>query len=292
MTGPSQSHDDGRPGTTGAPLAEPPPTAFGHSGRRLWLEVAIAIGAVIIGGWAIIQGGRSLAGALAAKLPYDVDRALGALASDSVLGGARVCTNPRLVGAVTAVVSHLEVRLDPVYHPLTVRVVEDETVNAFALPGGHVFVMTGLLRAVESPDELAGVLGHEIAHVVQRHGIQRIAQSMWVGFLLSWVTGGGLAEDLTSQGAALLTLKFGRDQELESDSIGLDLMARAGYDPTRFPDFFARLGDAGLPAFLSTHPDPGDRVAELRKVAGGMRPERPQVGVPSLEDLRAPCEGP
>lgn len=280
--------DSPQPGAKG-----PPPTAFGHGSRRVWVELGVAAVVLVVGGWAVVQGGRSLAGSLAAQLPYDVDRKLGELASSSLLGDARECTNPRLIDAVTKVVSHLDVRLDPMYRPLTVRVIDDDTVNAFALPGGYVFVMTGLLGAVESPDELAGVLGHEIGHVVQRHGVQRIAQSMWLGFLASWVTGGdGFGGELAGQAASLLSLKYGRDQELESDTIGLDLMARAGYDPKRFPDFFKRLGDGGLPDFLSTHPDSGDRVEALRRDAAGMRPERRQVGVPSLEDLQAACVAP
>jgi predicted Zn-dependent protease len=275
--------------TAGPPPHEPPPTAFGHSPRRIWREViGIAAGVALLG-WLAVVGGRHLAGSLAQRLPYSVDQSLGAAASEMLLADADVCTNPVLVGAVRGIVERLAQGLEPEHRALHITVLGDDMVNAFALPGGHVFVMTGLLEQVESSEELAGVLGHELGHVVHRHGLRRIAESMWLQILLSAIfVDTGVAGQLAGHGAGLLSLQFGRDQERESDEFAVALLARAGVDPTRFAEFFARMDGQGPPAWLSTHPDPGERVDRLRESAAAAT-AREAAPLPPLADLKAPC---
>src|SRR6185369_7835860 len=116
---------------------------------------------------------------------------------------------------------------------LDVAVLEDETVNAFALPGGHVFVLTGLLKKSQSPDEVAGVLAHELGHVVLRHHLRTAMRSLGVGAAASVVLGdtGGLAALLASGSGQPLDLAFSRDQESEADEFAVELAATAGFDP-------------------------------------------------------------
>lgn len=148
----------------------------------------------------------------------------------------------------------------------------DETPNAFALPGGKVGVNTGLFKVVENEDQLAAVVAHEIGHVTARHSSERMTQQLAVQAGLVGVgaaAGGsqGLVQ-LAAQAATLgLTLPFSRAQEAEADEIGLIYMARAGYDPRAAVEVwqnFERLGGERPPEFLSTHPAPGNRIAELQ----------------------------
>lgn len=159
------------------------------------------------------------------------------------------------------------------------NVVDDEQANAFVLPGGKVVFYTGLLDLAESDDEVAAVMGHEVAHVIARHAGERLSQNILIS------TGLGVAEAALSDSdsgtgratmAALgvgavvgVQLPFSRTHEAESDEIGLYLMAEAGYDPRAAVSFWQRMeerNDSGPPAFLSTHPAPADRIANLESL--------------------------
>jgi len=149
------------------------------------------------------------------------------------------------------------------------NLINDDTPNAFALPGGYVGVNTGLFQVVKDENQLAAVMGHEIAHVIARHPAERMSRQALVGTGTAVL--GGAAPELAEMAAAAATLglvlPFSREQEAEADAIGLQYMARAGYDPRAAVQVwrnFDALGSSG-PSFLSTHPSPGDRIAELEK---------------------------
>ena len=158
-----------------------------------------------------------------------------------------------------------------------------ETVNAFALPGGKVGVYTGLLKLAETDDELAVVIGHEIAHVTARHGSERMSKGLAAAVL------GAALEVATEEsrnrnliltaygiGAGGTMLKFSRDNESEADYIGIRYAAKAGYDPHAAIDFWRKMAreekGARLPAFLSTHPTDTKRIADLEKAIPGAQP--------------------
>ncbi len=157
---------------------------------------------------------------------------------------------------------------------------EDDAVNAFALPGGKVGVYTGLFRVARTEDELAVVMGHEVAHVTARHGNERMSQ-----YLL--VSAGGIALDtalrrqeaetrqmaLMAYGAGATfgyILPFSRSAESEADELGLYYSARAGYDPREAPRFWERMAELSQggspPEWLSTHPSHGTRVRDLERI--------------------------
>jgi len=157
-------------------------------------------------------------------------------------------------------------------------VVDSHVVNAFALPGGWIYVTRGLLEYVENEGELAAVLGHEVAHVTYRHSVEQISRAqltqlgLGLGSILS-PTFGQFA-NVAATGLGLLFLKFSRDDEREADRLGLRYAARAGYDPRQAADFFGvldRLSAArdkeALPGWLMTHPDPGERSSTSRQTA-------------------------
>jgi metalloendopeptidase OMA1, mitochondrial len=166
-------------------------------------------------------------------------------------------------------------------------VLEDPEPNAFALPGGKVAVNTGLFKVARNDDQLAAVIGHEIAHVTARHASERVSQQMLQqGGLqvLGIATQSAAAVQLAAAAATLaLTLPYSRTQESEADEIGLMYMARAGYDPRQAIDLWQNMeqaGAGGTSEFLSTHPSPDSRIirlqalmpkamAEYRKAGGG-----------------------
>jgi len=149
-----------------------------------------------------------------------------------------------------------------------------ETINAFALPGGKVGVYTGLLNLVASDDEIAIVMGHEIAHVTARHGAERMSQGVLVavgGLVLDASTKNRKNHDLLLAGYGLASaggvLAFSRSHESEADFIGIRYAAKAGYDPRAAVSFWQKMARAGspgkLPALLSTHPSHDRRIADL-----------------------------
>ncbi len=158
--------------------------------------------------------------------------------------------------------------------PWTFRVVDDPAVNAFAIPGGFIYVTRGLLAHLTSEAELAAVVGHEIGHVTARHTAAQMSQQQLIGLGLAV---GSLANSqvakyasTANQALGILYLKFSRDNESQADQLGLRYLRRADYDPRQMPEVFRMLdrlsaasGGGRLPAWLETHPRPANRVAAI-----------------------------
>ncbi|NIN11487.1 MAG: M48 family metalloprotease [Gemmatimonadales bacterium] len=160
--------------------------------------------------------------------------------------------------------------------PWTFRVLDDPTVNAFALPGGFNYVTRGIMAHLNSEAELAAVMGHEIGHVTARHSAQQLSkqQLAQVGLVAGVLLAPELEDfaGLASAGLGLLFLKFSRDHERQADDLGLRYMTRAGYDPREMPRLYDMLGRVSaaagggrLPGWLSTHPDPADRRERIEQ---------------------------
>ncbi len=155
---------------------------------------------------------------------------------------------------------------------------DDDSVNAFALPGGKVGVYTGMFKLIENEDELAIVIGHEIGHVVARHGVSRMSTQLVMS--LGGVALGVASSDLSTEQQALVlgaygvsselfvALPYSRSNEVEADHIGLIYAARAGYDPRVAIGFWEKMGrmSSGSLEILSTHPASATRIEEMRKV--------------------------
>ncbi len=152
-----------------------------------------------------------------------------------------------------------------------VQVFDAKEVNAFALPGGKIGVYTGLLKVAANQDQLAAVIGHEVAHVLAGHSAARVSNQMaaQLGVALgSAVT--GVSPDMIGMGANLLLLMpYGRGDETEADVLGMDLMARAGFNPRQAPELWVNMGKASggnaPPEFMSTHPSNQSRIADLNR---------------------------
>ena len=183
----------------------------------------------------------------------------------------------------------------------TFTVLDDPVVNAMALPGGFIYVNRGILAHFNSEAELVSVLGHEIGHVTARHSVEQMsrAQLAQLGLGVAAIASEEFRQyaGLASQGLGILFLKFGRDDENQSDTLGLRYMTRAGYDPYEMPKVFATLdrvsdsqGLRGTPQWLSTHPDPGNRIGNIEARIGKLPPEQLQ-GTVGRESYLGRLEG-
>lgn len=166
--------------------------------------------------------------------------------------------------------------------PWRFYVVEEEAINAFNVPGGLVYVYSGLIEATGSEDELAAVVGHEIGHGVGRHGTERLTRQYGLSVLASLVLGedpGLLSEIVAEVVAAGAVAQFSRSQEFEADELGVRHMASAGYDPEGMVVFLGRLlelrerSPGAVEQFFATHPDTEDRIERIEDQIEEIRAE-------------------
>lgn len=161
-------------------------------------------------------------------------------------------------------------------YPYSFKVVNDKSINAFALPGGPTFVHTGLIAAADNEAQLAGVMAHEISHVALRHGTNQASKANLIqlpAMLAGAVVGNGsMLGQLTQLGIGLgansVLLKYSRNAERDADILGSRMMAKAGYNPVEMARFFEKLeGDGGSrgPEFLASHPNPGNRMKVIQE---------------------------
>jgi|KBSMisStandDraft_5_1062788.scaffolds.fasta_scaffold58590_3 hypothetical protein len=182
----------------------------------------------------------------------------------------------RLVTAIPPEFAHPEFRY-------TFEVVNQKEINAFALPGGPMFLNRGMIEAAKAEAEVAGVMAHEMSHVALRHGTAQAtkAQKFQLGAILGQIAGaavGGTLGSIIGQGSQIglgtYFLKFGRAAESEADLLGAQMLARAGYDPRQMANMFKTIeGEGGSrgPEFLSDHPNPGNRYNAINKEADSLR---------------------
>lgn len=145
---------------------------------------------------------------------------------------------------------------------------DDETLNAFCTPGGYIYIYTGILKFLESEDEFAGVLGHEIAHADMRHSTRQMTTMFGVQILLDVLAGDAVAiKQITG---ALVGLKFSRNHETQADEKSVEYLCPTDYNAAGGAGFFEKIeqmGGTSVPEFLSTHPDPGNRVEHFHNTA-------------------------
>ena len=204
-------------------------------------------------------------------------------AADGLERQLSIVTDSAATAAIEAIGSSLVAASGPTEHPWRFRLVRDTTLNAFALPGGFVYVHTALVRAAHDVDELAGVLGHEVAHARLRHGAKQQDQQTAGAVVISLFCGlsgwcdGALVQTAIRVGASAAMAKYSRADELQADSAGLLFSAQAGYDPRGIIRFFETLkaekgpGSAALEV-LQSHPMEETRSARAKAMLPAGRP--------------------
>jgi predicted Zn-dependent protease len=228
---------------------------------------------------------------------YSLEReiALGKSLAQEVERSAKLVDDPVVSEYVNRVGQNL-VRNSDAKVPFTIKVIDSDAVNAFALPGGFFYVNSGLILRADSEAELAGVMAHEIAHVAARHSTKRetkgqLTQLATIPLILlgpgGWA-GYGIYQGLNFA-IPLTFLKFSRGDENEADYLGLQYMYKAGYDPTAFVTFFEKVQaeekrqPGTVPTVFSTHPPTADRVRRVEKTIATILPARDQYIVTTSE---------
>ncbi|MGH9745582.1 MAG: M48 family metallopeptidase [Candidatus Acidiferrales bacterium] len=221
--------------------------------------------------------------------------ALGKQLAQEVDRSAKFITDPVITEYVNRVGQNL-VRNSDAQVPFTIKVIDSDQINAFALPGGFFYVNSGLIMHADEESELAGVMAHEIAHVCARHGTKNatkgtIMQMATIPLIL--LGPGGWAGYAIYQGANFLVpvsfLKFSRDAEREADYLGLQYMYKAGYDPNSFVSFFEKVTalekkqPGSVPKIFATHPPTPDRIEAAQKEISTILPTRDEYIVSTSE---------
>jgi predicted Zn-dependent protease len=242
----------------------------------LILPALVALGA-LVGAWFLAL--PPLAARLASRVPTEWEQKLGATAVQTFTETHGVCTDPAQVAALDRLTARLTADGSGGPYTYQIRIIEDPLVNAMAAPGGQILVFRGLINDAESPEELAGVLAHEIEHVVQRHGVEAILREMPAQLLVSGIMGssplgGNVAQIAYSLGAA----SYQRNDEREADAGAVRRLAAAGISSKGMIDFFRRSAaegeEGGLLQYLSSHPASTERMAALEALSRDLPPAR------------------
>jgi predicted Zn-dependent protease len=268
-------------------------------GRWARLIAAAAAGVIALTALIYLWGIPALAALVAARVPVAWEESLGRSILHQIAPPDLVCSDPRRQRALDAILARLIAAGRPAPYTPRLLVVNRPDVNAVAVPGGTIVVFRGLLERTRTPEELAGVLAHEVEHIVHRHATQAVVQHASTGLLLVALTGdmtGPLAYGLESA-RALGQLQYSRQAEEEADRDGMARLLAAHISPKGMIDFFDTLAagvrERATLRYLSTHPSTQERIAALRRLAS----EAPADQVPLLPDLdwsdiRAICEPP
>ena len=178
--------------------------------------------------------------------------------------------------------------------PYQFHVIQQSDINAFALPGGPIFINVGTIGAADNEAELAGVMSHEMSHVYMQHSAKQAPKQQWANILgalggLLGGTAGDLAQAGIQFGAGTLLMRYSRQDEAQADAVGAIIMYKNGYNPKAMAEFFAKLeklaGNGG-PQFLSDHPNPGNRVEAVEKEIANWRPKNYAQDSPAFEQAK------
>lgn len=246
---------------------------------RARLTVSAAVGILVLGASIYLWGIPFIAGIITPLIPVAWEKGLGQSVLEILAPEDTQCRDPELNDALARITSILTAHETRRY-TFKIYVIESEQVNAIALPGGSIILFSGLIQQSGSPEEIAGVIAHEIQHITRRHATKRIIEQSSTGFMISAVTGDmtGAMVYTVKIADTLAHLRYSRQDEDEADREGMKMILAAGIDPSGMIRLYEKIGDRGtLPGFLryvSTHPDMDQRVQRLRKLAVRDGPRR------------------
>lgn len=244
--------------------------------RMAWGIGGASVLMVVLGLW---FGSDLLVERAVDRIPVEWEQKLGESAYRDFLAQQETIKEGPAVDAVKEITHRLTEQVSNTSYRFEITVVKSDVVNAFALPGGYIVVFTGLMKKADNPEEVAGVLAHELNHVLQRHGLERIVKQLGLMAVVSIVLGNppGLGGVMKQLGVELMALKFGRAQETEADTTGLQLLHQAKINPQGMITFFQRLSekDDGRVEWLSTHPMSSARAEHLKARLAEMPAQTP-----------------
>ncbi|MGQ0550078.1 MAG: M48 family metallopeptidase [Armatimonadota bacterium] len=242
---------------------------------RAVVVLLAAAGAIALGAALYVWGIPALADVAATRVPVSWEDALGAQVVDSFVPQKKRCRSAEGSKALDRIVSTLVAAAPRSPYTFRVTVANQSDVNALAAPGGHIVIFRGLLEDTKTPEELAGVMAHEIQHVLHRHATRGIFRELSLAVLLRIVTGGGDISTL-EVARALGGLRYQRADEETADREGMKMVQAARIDPQGMVAAYAGLQRAAEkmgepPAYLSSHPSTAGRLAHLRRMASEAR---------------------
>lgn len=268
--------------STSALASTPAAVALPDSRRRTaahwlgWTLVAAFILLPVLLLLVFLANSSRIAGWLAGRIPIDQEVAIGRQAFAGMRSGLTLQSSGAALETVNTIGARLTKGSRFTYE---FHVADDRSLNAFALPGGVIVVNTGLIAATRRPEELAGVLAHEVQHVELRHSLRGMVKDLGLRGLFAFATGDLGGSLLGEAAVGLASLKFSRDDESQADRAAFETLTAAGIDPSGLPGFFEimkKQGHDAPAAFVSTHPSSADREAALRaRVSTGTKAYTP-----------------
>jgi predicted Zn-dependent protease len=245
-----------------------------HRRFRVQLTIFAALTVISVSGALYFWGIPAMAAFVAPLVPVSWEERFGQAVVEDFAPPEKRCTAASQTRAIDDIMKTLTAPLTKSPYRFHVIVVDGPLVNAFAVPGGYIVVFRGLLEQTKTPEELAGVLAHEIQHIVKRHTTRAMLQRASAGLLIAALTGdaGGAMTYGLKSAHTLGLLRYSRENEEEADRDGMKLLLEAGINPEGMIDFFETLKQKGVkvPAFLkylSTHPATEDRIQKLKSLA-------------------------
>ncbi len=266
--------------------------------RRIPLVLAAGVAAIATAAVLYLWVIPFAASVVAARVPVSWEEQLGRSVVEQFAPVRERCTGAEGIRQLEAIVTRLTSAVPGSPYTFRVFAVDRKPVNAFAAPGGYVVVYRGLIERANSPEEMAGVLAHEVQHVLRRHVTRALFQHASAGILLAAVTGDatGTAAYAVEAARTLGTLRYSRQNEEEADVEGLRLLRSAGIDPRGMIAFFESLRQTelklpGALAYVSTHPATEARIAGLRALAAAApaAPPTPLLSPEGWAALKAAC---
>ena len=270
------------------------PTLRGHrqTARLIGISVAVVAAAIVV----YLVAANPIADALARQTPPEWERRLGEDVGKRLAPDHRQCTDSVGLAAMRGMLDRLVAAAPVTPYQFRLVVVRDTTINAFAAPGGFVAVNEGLLAAAKSPEEVAGVLAHEIQHVMHRHSVRSIIREAPVRIAIAFMFEGGM-ETIANIAGGLGALSYRRADEAEADRDGMRLMQTAKVDDRAMVSFMRTLARENaraprLVSYLSSHPHTETRVQELEGLVQQGSAATPLMSDATWQRVKAMCDAP
>jgi len=257
---------------------------FKRSGSDKWIKIvaytfiAIAVLAVLMHRWIV----PALTNYVVNKFPVSWEEKIGQTFITHFATGFGVCEESQLHGQIDIIINKLVETLNKTNYKYNVTIVDGKLVNAFALPGGEIVIFHGLIEKSKRPEEVAGVLAHEIQHIEQRHFAKILVKELSLGILLTLIIGDSqVLGTVLNSANTLRSLAYQRSEESSADAEGLKMLIKAEIDPKGMIDFFEIIKNEHgnteeVSEYFSTHPDTGDRIGKLDNMIKGssFKPEK------------------
>ena len=258
--------------------------------RTRWMSRASAM--VLVGGIVAIFLGlwwakNPMAAAVAGKIPVEIEQKIGDTAFTSHATPSKLIQDQDILTDFKTLSEPLIEAIDSQRYTFEFHILEDSSLNAFALPGGKMAIHTGLILKAERPEEVLGVMAHELAHVEMQHSMRNLVEMVGMYAVISALFGdvSGIAAILVNNAPFLLQMKFSRDHEREADEKGFEYLSKANIDPRGLMEFFERIqqehDESGMPdmdgalSVLTTHPATDERINNLNRLINSRKKSGP-----------------